>query len=40
MKTTLATLMLALTLQAQAKDFKSFVQVLNKVEANGQKKGV
>ena len=40
MKTTLANLMLALTLQAQAKDFKSFVQVLNKVEANGQKKGV
>ena len=40
MKTALITLALLATLQAQAKDFKSFVQVLNKVEAKGQKKGV
>ena len=31
---------LAALMLAQAKDFKSFVQVLNKVEAKGQKTGV
>jgi len=40
MKTALITLALLATLQSQAKDFKSFVQILNKVEAKGQKKGV
>lgn len=40
MKTTLVILMLSITFQNQAKDFKSFVKVLNKVEAKGQKKGV
>jgi hypothetical protein len=37
MKTTLVIVALLATLQCQAKDFKSFVQVLNKVEAKGQK---
>jgi hypothetical protein len=40
MKTTLAILVLALALKSEAKDFHTFVQVLNKVEARGQKKGV